>query len=60
MAQSVKLLTLELDSGYDHMVCEIGPCIRLYAGSQSLLGILSPSLSAALLLFFCLPLSPSL
>ena len=48
MAQSVKRPTLDLGSGHDLTVHEIGPHVGLCTDGQSLLGILSPSLSVSL------------
>ena len=47
MAQSVKHLTLDFNSGHDLMVCEFKAHIRLHADStEPAWDLLSPSLSA--------------
>ena len=45
MAQLVKHPTLDFGSGHDLRVCEIDPCIGLYADSGACFGFF-PSLSA--------------
>ena len=45
MAQLVKCLILDFGSGHDLMVCEFNPELGSAMTAQSLLGILSPSLS---------------
>ena len=46
MAQSVKHLTHDFGPGHDLMACEFDPSSASALTAQSLLGILSPSLSA--------------
>ena len=59
VAQLVKHLTLDFGSGHDLRVREIEPHIRLTLIAQSLLGILSPFLSAPplLILSLCLKIN---
>ena len=53
MARLVKRWTLDFGSGHDFTVCGVKPCVGLCAASaRSLLGILSPFLSASPL-FMC-------
>ena len=46
VAQLVKRLTLDFNSGHDLTVHEFEPRFGRYVSARSLLGILSPSLSA--------------